>query len=79
VRFGRRLGWERRKVERSGTSVLLIQPTAADLDVIPVNLMSAGERAVVARRALETTLDAFETRDDWREPLHTLRRAAEAA
>jgi hypothetical protein len=78
-RFGRRLGWERRRLERSGTPVLLIQPSAADLEVIPVNPMRAAERSAVATRALETTVAGFETRRDWLEPLHTLRRAADAA
>lgn len=77
-RFGRRLGWERRRVEQSGTPVLLIQPTAADLEVIPVNLMRAGERAAVAERALETTIAGLETRREWFEPLRTLERAAAA-
>jgi NTE family protein len=78
-RFGRRLGWERRQVERSGTPVLLIQPTAADLEVIPVNLMRAEERSAVAQRALATTIAGFEARRDWLDPLRTLRRAADAA
>jgi NTE family protein len=78
-RFGRRLGWERRQVERSGTPVLLIQPTAADLEVIPSNLMRAAERSAVAQRALETTIAGFEKRRDWQAPLHALQRAADAA
>ena len=78
-RFGRRLGWERRQVERSGTPVLLIQPTAADLEVIPVNLMRADERSAVATRALETTLAGFETRREWQGPLRVLRGVAAAA
>lgn len=78
-RFGRRLGWERRRVERSGTPVLLIQPTAADLEVIPVNLMRARERKAVAERALETTIAGLETRRDWLAPLRTLARAADTA
>jgi NTE family protein len=78
-RFGRRLGWERRRVEQSGTPVLLIQPTAADLEVIPVNLMRAEERKPVAERALETTIAGLETRREWLEPLRILRRAADAA
>jgi NTE family protein len=77
-RFGRRLGWERRRVERSGTPVLLIQPTAADLEVIPLNLMRARERRAVAQRALETTIAGLETRREWLAPLRTLQRAAEA-
>jgi NTE family protein len=76
-RFGRRLGWERRRVEQAGTPVLLIQPTAADLEVIPVNLMRAGERRAVAKRALETTIAGLETRRDWLEPLRILKRAAD--
>ncbi len=75
LRFGRRLGWERKCVEDAGTKVLLIQPTAADLEVIPLNLMSADERHAVAERALETTIAGLETRREWLEPLHTLRAA----
>lgn len=76
LRFGRRLGWERRKVEDAGTPVLLIQPTAADLEVFPLNLMSAGDRPAVAGRALETTIAELETRREWLEPLRVLQRAA---
>jgi NTE family protein len=78
-RFGRRLGWERRQVERSGTPVLLIQPTAADLEVIPMNLMRATERKAVAQRALETTIAGLESRSEWGTPLRTLQHAADAA
>ena len=75
-RFGRRLGWERRAVEESGTRVLLIQPTAADLEVIPVNLMRAGARRAPAQRALETTIAGLETLADWQPALHVLQAAA---
>ena len=78
LRFGRRLGWERRRVESSGTPVLLIQPTAADLEVIPVNLMRASERRAVAERALETTIAGLETRPEWFPALHLLRDASES-
>jgi hypothetical protein len=54
----------------------LLQPTAADLEVIPFNLMDAAARAPVARRALETTTAALETRGEWREPLRMLAAAA---
>ncbi|MBW2243584.1 MAG: patatin-like phospholipase family protein [Deltaproteobacteria bacterium] len=77
-RFGRRLGWERRRVERHGTPVLLIQPTAADLEVIPVNLMDASQRRAVAERTLETTIAGLETRDDWLRSVRLLHAAAEA-
>jgi len=78
-RFGRRLGWERSRVERRGTRVALLQPTAADLEVIPFNLMDPAARAPVARRALETTTAALETRSEWHEPLRMLGAAARAA
>ena len=44
-----------RLVEESGTQVPLVQPTAADLEVIPVNLMRASERRAETQRSLETT------------------------
>jgi len=78
-RFGRRLDWERNRVERKGTRVVLLQPTAADLEVIPLNLMAPAARAPVARRALETTIAALETRSDWQEPLRILGAAHQAA
>jgi len=57
--FARRLASERRRVEAHGTPVLTIQPTAADLEVIPHDWMASGARRHVARRALDTTLDAL--------------------
>ncbi len=75
-RFGRRLGWERRRVEQSGTPVLLVQPTAADLEVIPTNLMNPRRRQAVAERAFETTVAGLETRFDWRPSLRVLEAAA---
>lgn len=79
LRFGRRLGWERKRVEDAGTAVLLVQPTAADLEVIPVNLMREPERPAVAARALETTIAGLETRADWLPALRVLRAAATSA
>ena len=58
-RFARRLIQERRRVEARGTPVLIIQPTAADLETIPLNWMDPRPRRQVARRALETTIDAL--------------------
>jgi hypothetical protein len=58
--------------------VLLIQPTAADLEVIPVNLMRGAERRAVAERALETTIAGLETRADWLPGVRLLREAAGA-
>lgn len=79
LRFGRRLGWERRMVEGAGTPVLLVQPTAADLEVIPVNLMRAEERRAVAQRACETTIAGLESRREWLPALRLLRDAAASA
>jgi NTE family protein len=77
-RFGRRLGWERSRVERKGTPVALLQPTTADLEVIPLNLMEPAARAPVARRALKTTIATLETSKEWRAPLCILADAAKS-
>jgi len=58
-RFARRLDAERTRVEARGTPVLLIQPSAADLEVIPMNWMATRPRRAVARRAVDTTVDAL--------------------
>jgi NTE family protein len=73
-RFGRRLALERRRVEERGTPVLVLQPSAADLEVMPRNWMAAGPRGAVARRAVETTLDAF--RAPWTQRAANLLREA---
>ena len=49
---GRRLGSERKKVRATGTEVILIQPTAEDLEVMGGNLMSRRNR----HRTLETAI-----------------------
>ena len=51
---GRRLGYEAKKVCATGTSVVLIQPTARDHEVMGNNLMSTRRRREVIERALET-------------------------
>jgi NTE family protein len=79
IRIGRRLDAERKAVEASGTRVLLIQPTTLDLDVIPLNLMSAAERASVAQRALETTTASLQHQVDLRDGVAILESAAAAA
>ncbi len=58
-RFARRLVEERRRVEARGTPVLILQPTAADLETIPMNWMDPRPRRQVARRALETTIETL--------------------
>lgn len=58
-RFARRLAWERRRVEASGTPVLVLQPGADDLEVMPANWMSARARGRVAQRARETSTDTL--------------------
>jgi len=74
-RFARRLDEERRRVEATGTPVLLIQPSAADLEVIPMNWMEPRPRRQVASRALETTAEAL-TRPDALDAVARLRAAA---
>jgi NTE family protein len=51
---GRRLGYEAKKVRARGTSVVLLQPTARDHDVMGNNLMSTRRRHEVIERAIET-------------------------
>jgi NTE family protein len=58
-RFARRLDEERKRVQANGTPVLLIQPSAADLEVIPMNWMEPRPRRQVAQRALATTAEAL--------------------
>lgn len=48
---GRRLGREVRKLREEGTEVLVLQPTADDLEVMGTNLMSRGRRAEVSEMA----------------------------
>jgi len=51
---GRRLGSEAKRVQASGTEVILIQPTIQDLDVMGTNLMSAKRRHEVIEVAVQT-------------------------
>lgn len=74
-RFARRLDAERDRVEKHGTRVLLIQPGAADLEVIPLNWMEPRPRRQVAQRALETTEEAL-ARPDAKEAAAMLRDTA---
>ncbi len=63
---GRRLGSEAKKVRAAGTEVLLIQPEAADLEVMGSNLMSGRRRHEVIETAIETVgrqLEAPEARE----------------
>jgi NTE family protein len=63
---GRRLGHEARKVRERGTEVVLIQPTAADHEVMGRNLMNGRRRHEAIERAVETVetqLEAAEVRD----------------
>src|SRR3954447_18958046 len=52
---GRRLGHEVRKLREEGTEVLVLQPTADDLDVMGANLMSRNRRAEVMEMARRST------------------------
>jgi len=51
---GRRLGSEAKKLRALGTEVILIQPTAEDLAVMPRNLMSRANRNPVIETAQRT-------------------------
>jgi NTE family protein len=52
---GRRLGHEVRKLREEGTEVLVLQPTADDLQVMGANLMARGRRAEVLEMARRST------------------------
>ena len=54
---GRRLGHEARKVRAYGTEVLLIQPTAEDLEVMGGNMMSGKRRHDVIETAVGTVTE----------------------
>ena len=73
--FGDRLARERARVEACGTPVLVLQPTPADLEVIPRNWMDPRPRAGVARRAVETTLGQLRS-GSREEAVRVLERAA---
>jgi NTE family protein len=52
---GRRLGSEAKRLRADGAEVVLIQPTARDLDAMGTNLMSRSRRNEVIETAVETT------------------------
>jgi NTE family protein len=61
---GRRLRHEVGKLERDGTEVLILQPTADDVAVMGLNMMARGRRVEVLERARRTTALALrELRD----------------
>jgi NTE family protein len=51
---GRRLGSEAKRLRATGTEVVLVQPTDADLEVMPTNLMSRRRRREVYETARRT-------------------------
>jgi NTE family protein len=51
---GRRLGWEARRLREAGTKVVLIQPTASDIQAMGSNLMSRRNRNTVIETAIAT-------------------------
>ena len=59
---GRRLGSERKKLEQAGTEVVLIQPTAEDLEIMGGNLMSSKRRHDVIELATRTVRAAASPR-----------------
>ena len=54
---GRRLGWEARRLRDAGTDVVLIQPTAVDIEAMGPNLMSRRNRNSVIETAIATVGD----------------------
>jgi NTE family protein len=54
---GRRLGAEAKRLRAAGATVILIQPTAEDLDAMGDNLMSRGRRNLVIDTAVQTMTD----------------------
>ena len=52
---GRRLGHEVGKLREQGTEVLVLQPTADDLDVMGANMMARGRRIEVMEQSLRST------------------------
>jgi NTE family protein len=52
---GKRVGHEARKLRATGTEVLLVQPSAADIAVMGVNYMARGRRLAVTEQARKST------------------------
>ena len=61
---GRQLGHEARTLRERGTEVLILQPSAADLAVMGVNLMARDRRARVLETARESTTRALRRAGD---------------
>jgi hypothetical protein len=61
---GRQLGNEARKLRERGTEVLMIQPSAADLAVMGLNLMARDRRAEVLETAHASTVRALRRAGD---------------
>jgi NTE family protein len=65
VGAGRRLRYEARKVEALGSDLLLVQPSARDLEAMGPNLMARGRQARVIDQARVSTSEALRrARDD---------------
>jgi NTE family protein len=78
---GRRLGWEKHRLEDNGTAVVVLQPMAEDLAVMRGNLMSTARRHLVLSTAQETMARQLEDSslrellaEQPRMPEHRLRR-----
>lgn len=57
---GRRLGSEAKRLRAAGIEVILIQPTAADLDVMGSNLMNRRRRPEVVTTAVRTVTEQLQ-------------------
>jgi len=58
---GRQLGSEAKRLRAAGTEVILIQPTAEDLEVMPANLMNRRRRREVYETARRTVAEQLRT------------------
>lgn len=71
VAMGRRLASEVAGLERGGTEVLVLQPTAADLGAMGLNAMNPHRRRIVLEQAYRTAVGRFQ-REAWRQRLSPL-------
>jgi NTE family protein len=61
--MGRRFGREARRFKEVGTPVLMIQPTAEDLEAMGINLMDPSRRVRVLETAIATTASRLQEAD----------------
>jgi NTE family protein len=79
VRFDARLADERAKVERSGTEVFVLHPSAEEIARFPFNSMDLASRPAIMRRAADATARYLTQSDDGIALARLLERSAGAA